>query len=345
MARAVLRLFPDAQLAFGPALENGFYYDIDSPTPIREEDFPRIEDEMRKIVKAAEPFERFERPTAEARELCQDMQPGLQGRAHRRRPEKVSEPELLPSGRVHRPVPRSAHSARRQDRRVQAGQHRRRYWKNDSTRQQLQRLYGTAFFSQKDLDAYVHQLEEAKKRDHRVLGKQLKLFTISQAVGSGLILWMPKGATVRSILETFIKDELLKRGYEPVYTPHIGRLELYRTSGHFPYYRDAQFPPMYFGPPRARLDLAQHRLAAGELDEKKERALQDYFDLAHFVLPGYKEAGTTAEKLEVVHRHVERLLDVMGVDLPEYHKAKTCRSVPRPCCTGWRTRKATCSSR
>ena len=122
------------------------------------------------------------------------------------------------------------------------------YWKNDASRKQLQRLYGIAFFTQKELDAYLHQLEEAKKRDHRVLGKQLKLFTISQSAGSGLILWMPQGATVRGILENFIKDELLKRGYQPVYTPHIGRLELYRTSGHFPYYRDAQYPPMYHHP-------------------------------------------------------------------------------------------------
>src|SRR6202030_1186389 len=143
-------------------------------------------------------------------------------------------------------------------------------------RRQLQRLYGTAFFTRKDLDAYLRQLEEAKKRDHRVLGKQLKLFTISQAVGSGLILWMPRGATVRGLLETFIKEELLKRGYQPVYTPHIGRLELYRTSGHFPYYRDAQFPPMYFRPAAGAIDLCQHRLAAGELDEKKERELLEF---------------------------------------------------------------------
>src|SRR5262249_14646018 len=123
------------------------------------------------------------------------------------------------------------------------------YWKNNANRKQPQRLYGTAVFNQKDLDAYVKQLEEAKKRDDRVLGKQLRLFTISQMVGNGLILWMPKGATVRGILENFIKDELGKRGYQPVYTPHIGRLEMYYTSGHFPYYRDAQFPPMYSRPP------------------------------------------------------------------------------------------------
>src|SRR4029077_20522091 len=102
---------------------------------------------------------------------------------------------------------------------------------------------------------------------HRVLGKQLKLFTISPLVGSGLILWMPRGATVRGILETFIKDELIKRGYQPVYTPHVGRLEMYGTRGEFPYYRDAQSPPMYHHPGASALDLAQHRLAAGLLDD------------------------------------------------------------------------------
>src|SRR5260370_25496916 len=122
------------------------------------------------------------------------------------------------------------------------------YWKNDASRKQLQRRYGTAFFTQKELDAYLKQIEEAKKRDHRVLGKQLKLFTISPTVGSGLILWMPKGAIVRGILESFIKDELVKRGYQPVYTPHIGRLELYKTSGHYPYYRASQFAPMWANP-------------------------------------------------------------------------------------------------
>src|SRR5262249_1018694 len=195
------------------------------------------------------------------------------------------------------------------------------YWKNDAGRKQLQRLYGTAFFSQKELDAYLHQLEEAKKRDHRLLGKQLKLFTISPLVGSGLILWMPKGATVRGILESFIKDELIKRGYEPVYTPHIGRLELYRTSGHFPYYRDAQFPPMYARPAAGTLDLCQYRLSLGEVDERREQGLGHYLKQIYFLPPEYVEATSQAEKLERVHRYVVQLLNTMHVDLPEYHKA------------------------
>jgi threonyl-tRNA synthetase len=323
MARAVMRLFPGTQLAFGPAVQNGFYYDIDSPTPITEADFPRIEAEMKKIIAAAEPFERFERPTPDGRALCDDLgqhykvehidddlkkYPTLSFYRQGEFIDLCRGPHIPNAGKVSAFKLLSIAGA---------------YWKNDASRKQLQRLYATAFFSQKELDAYLHQLEEAKKRDHRVLGKQLKLFTISQQAGAGLILWMPKGATVRGILESFIKDELLKRGYEPVYTPHIGRLELYRTSGHFPYYRDAQFPPMYFRPAAGALDLAQYRLSLGEIDEKKEAVFKDLMEQAHYALPGYLEAKTTEEKLQIVHTRVLKLLDAMGVDLPEYHKAKT----------------------
>ncbi len=158
-----------------------------------------------------------------------------------------------------------------------------------------------------------------------MLGKQLKLFTISPLVGSGLILWMPKGATVRGMLETFIKDELLKRGYQPVYTPHIGRLELYRTSGHFPYYRDAQFPPMYARPAAGALDLAQHWLSHGELDEHKEREMLDFMKHGRLHPARLSGAITAAEKLEAVHRYVLQLLEAMQVELPAYHQAANYR--------------------
>lgn len=322
MARAVLRLFPGAQLAFGPATESGFYYDIDSPTPIKEEDFPRIEEEMRKIVKDAETFDRFEKSTAEGRALCQDMAqaykvehiddelkkyPTLSFYRQGEFIDLCRGPHLPHAGKIGAFKLLSIAGA---------------YWKNDSTRKQLQRLYATAFFNQKDLDEYVKLVEEAKKRDHRVLGKQLKLFTISPLVGSGLILWMPKGATVRGILENFIKDELLKRGYEPVYTPHIGRLELYRTSGHFPYYRDAQFPPMYSRPAAGALDLCQYRLAMGAIDEKREHEVLAYFKAAHFLPPEYTTAPTQEAKLDAVHQYAVKLMALMQVDLPEYHAAK-----------------------
>jgi threonyl-tRNA synthetase len=323
MARAVMRLFPGVQLAFGPPLENGFYYDIDSPTPIREEDFPRIEDEMRKIVAEAEPFERFERPTPEARALVADLGQGYKVEhidddlkqyptlSFYRQGEFIDlcrGPHIPNAGKIGAFKLLSIAGA---------------YWKNNASRKQLQRLYGTAFFSQKDLDAYLKQLEEAKKRDHRVLGKQLKLFTISQMAGSGLILWMPRGATVRGILEGFIKDELLKRGYQPVYSPHIGRLELYRTSGHFPYYRDAQFPPMYFNPIAAALDLAQYRLAAGAVDEKQEQRFTELFDMAGYSVPGYLEAATQEGKLQAVRESAEQFLKVAGVHRVNYANAKT----------------------
>jgi len=272
MARAVMRLFPGTQLAFGPALANGFYYDIDTPTPITEADFPRIEAEMKKIVTAAEPFERFERPTLEGRALCADLSQGYKVEhidddlkkyptlSFYRQGEFIDlcrGPHIPNAGKVGAFKLLSIAGA---------------YWKNDASRKQLQRLYGTAFFSQKDLDAYLTRLEEAKKRDHRVLGKQLKLFTISQEAGQGMILWMPKGAIVRGILESFIKEELIKRGYQPVYTPHIGRLDLYRTSGHFPYYRDAQYPPLFMNPVSQTVDTWLTLLEKKHLTAEREQA-------------------------------------------------------------------------
>lgn len=321
MARAVMRLYPGSQLAFGPAGDFGFYYDIESPTPIREDDFPKIEAEMKQIVDKAEPFERFERPTSEARELCADLKQAL-------KVEHIDEDlKKYPSLSFYRQGefidlcrgPHIPHAGKIGAFKVLsiAGA----YWKNDSTRPQLQRLYGTAFFNQKDLDAYLIRIEEAKKRDHRLLGKQLKLFTISQMVGSGLILWMPKGAIVRGILESFIKDELVKRGYSPVYTPHIGRLELYRTSGHFPYYRDAQFPPMYHRPAAGTLDLCQYRLAMGEIDDIREHDYQHYMRQAHMLPDDYVNSPTQAAKLERIHQFVLVLLKDMQVHLPEYHRA------------------------
>jgi threonyl-tRNA synthetase len=270
MARAVLRLFPGTQLAFGPATDSGFYYDIDSPTPITEQDFPRIEEEMKKIVKEQEPFERFERETSEGKLLCADM--GQQYKVEHIDGELKKYP-ILSFYRQGEFIdlcrgPHLPHAGKIGAFKILsiAGA----YWKNDSSRKQLQRLYATAFFSEKDLKSYLELLEEAKKRDHRVLGKQLKLFTISQQAGQGLILWMPKGAMVRSLLENFIKEELLKRGYSPVYTPHIGRLDLYRTSGHFPYYRDSQYPPLFMNPMGHTIDTWFSLLEGDHLTPERE---------------------------------------------------------------------------
>ncbi|MCE9531724.1 MAG: threonine--tRNA ligase, partial [Planctomycetes bacterium] len=278
MARAVMRLFPGTQLAFGPALANGFYYDIDSPTLLTEADFPKIEAEMKKIIAAAEPFERFERSIPEGRALVEDL------KQHYKVEHIDEELNKYPSVSFYRQgefidLCRGPHIPNA----GKVGSYKLlsiagAYWKNDASRKQLQRLYATAFFNEKDLKAYLEQVEEAKKRDHRTLGKQLKLFTITQQAGQGLILWMPKGAMVRSLLESFIKDELVKRGYSPVYTPHIGRLDLYRTSGHFPYYRDSQYPPIFMNPVAHTIDTWFTMLENKQLPAAREKAFVDLIE-------------------------------------------------------------------
>jgi threonyl-tRNA synthetase len=245
MAQAVMRLYKGVQLAFGPTTATGFYYDFALPQPISEDDFPRIEAEMQKIIAADEKFERLDVSRDEALKLCQELgqefkiehiQTGLGEESHLsfyRQGEFVD----LCRGRH---IPSTGHIGKAFKLLSIAGA----YWKGDSSRQQLQRLYATAFFDKKELDAHLAQLEEAKRRDHRTLGKQLELFTVNPIVGSGLVLWLPKGAIIRQTLEEYIKGELRRRGYQAVYTPNIGKIELYQISGHYPYYKDSQFPPI-----------------------------------------------------------------------------------------------------
>lgn len=244
MARAIMRLYEGVKLAFGPTIENGFYYDFDMPEPISEEDFPRIEEEMHRIVEKEEPFERFELATSDARGFCKDLGQSLKVEHIDQELSQQSDLSFYRQGEFVDLCrgPHIPHAGRIGAFKLLsvAGA----YWKNDASRKQLQRVYGTAWFDQKEQAAYLEQLEEAKRRDHRVLGRQLQLFTTSSLVGAGLILWMPKGAMVRNILENFIKEELLARGYQPVYTPHIGRVEMYERSGHYPYYADSQFAPV-----------------------------------------------------------------------------------------------------
>lgn len=244
MARAVMRLRKGVRLAFGPTVEGGFYYDIDSDQPLTEEDFPAIEAEMRRIVKENEPFERIEEPRERALQICRDLGQPLkvehlqEGLAEHPTLSFYRQGEFIDLCRGPHVPSASAIGAFKLLSIAGA------YWKGDASRQQLQRLYGTAFFTQQDLDQHLQQIEEAKRRDHRVLGKQLHLFTISPLVGAGLVLWQPKGATIRNLLEVFVRDELQRRGYLPVYTPNIGRVELYETSGHYPFYSDSMFKPI-----------------------------------------------------------------------------------------------------
>jgi threonyl-tRNA synthetase len=273
MARAVMRLYPAVGLAFGPTTGTGFYYDFDLDTPISEEDFPRIEAEMEAIVKESEPFERFNLPREEAVQFVRDLHQELKAEhiatglkdhptlSFYRQGEFVDlcrGPHIPDAGRIKAFKLISV-----------AGSN----WKGQADGKHLQRLYGTAFFDKKDLQAHLDQVEEAKRRDHRVLGKQHNLFTISNDVGQGLCLWLPKGATVRVLLEDFIKQELLRRGYSPVYSPHVGRVEMYETSGHFPYYRESQFQPLFSHPAGQLVDHWKTRLAAGSITEKVESDL------------------------------------------------------------------------
>ena len=244
MARAVMRLFEGVQLAFGPTTDNGFYYDFELARPLTEDDFGAIEAEMAKIIKQDEPFERLEEPRDKAVAICRDLGQTLkvehinEGLADHATLSFYRQGEFLDLCRgPHIP---SAGAIGAYKLLSIAGA----YWKGDATRQQLQRLYATAWFSQAELDEHLKMVEEAKRRDHRVLGKQLELFATSPLVGAGLILWLPKGAMIRGTLEGYIRDELTKRGYQPVYTPNIGRVELYQISGHFPYYADSQFKPI-----------------------------------------------------------------------------------------------------
>ena len=247
MAQAVMRLFKGVQLAFGPTTATGFYYDFNLEHPLSEEDFPRIEAEMHAIIKADERFERLDMPRGDALALCHELGQDFKvehietGLADEKNLSFYRQGEFIDLCRG-RHIPSTGHIGGAFKLLSVAGA----YWKGDASRQQLQRLYATAFFDQKELAAHLEQLAEAKRRDHRVLGKQLELFTINQTVGSGLILWLPKGAIIRQTLEDYIKGELRKRGYEAVYTPNIGRVELYEISGHFPYYSDSQFPPIEF---------------------------------------------------------------------------------------------------
>jgi threonyl-tRNA synthetase len=244
MAQAVMRLFDGVQLAFGPTTENGFYYDMRLPRSLSEEDFPAIEAEMHKIVKANLEFERIEEPRDKALALCRDLGQAFkvehinEGLADHEKLSFYRQGEFVDLCRG-RHVPSTGSIGAFKLLSVAGA-----YWKGDQSREQLQRLYGTAFFSKDDLDNYLQAVEEAKRRDHRVLGRQLELFTTNPLVGQGLILWLPKGAIIRGLLESFVKEELTKRGYVPVYTPNIGRVELYQISGHFPYYADSQFKPI-----------------------------------------------------------------------------------------------------
>lgn len=253
LAEAVLRIWPEAQFAAGPPVEQGFYYDVDLPHRIAPADFPRIEEEMRKVIAEDQKFERSVVTRAEAMALGREGKlAALGGRGVPSR-FKLDILEGIPDGEEITLYRNGAFTD------LCAGPHvastgkigafaltavASAYYKGDENNPQLQRIYGIAFPTPAELDRWREMQEEARKRDHRKLGRELQLFHVDETVGAGLILWTPKGAVVRQELQNFISEELRRQGYEQVFTPHIGRLELYRTSGHYPYYSDSQYPPL-----------------------------------------------------------------------------------------------------
>ncbi|MDO4666918.1 MAG: threonine--tRNA ligase [Streptococcus sp.] len=245
-AQAARRLFPDIHLGVGPAIQDGFYYDTDNVAgQISNEDLPRIEEEMKKIVKENFPSIRREVSKEEAREIFKDDPyklelieehsddaGGLTVYSQGEYVDLCRGPHVPSTGRIQIFHLLNVAGA---------------YWRGNSDNAMMQRVYGTAWFDKKDLKAYLTRLEEAKERDHRKLGKELDLFMISQEVGQGLPFWLPDGATIRRTLERYITDKELESGYQHVYTPPLASVELYKTSGHWEHYQEDMFPTMDMG--------------------------------------------------------------------------------------------------
>jgi len=242
MAHAVKILFPEVQVTIGPAIEDGFYYDFDRDIPFTEEDLQKIEKKMHEIIKSRQPFIRKELSKEEAIDLFKSLGESYKIEIiNEINDDKVSiyeegdfidlcrGPHIPHTGIVRAFKLLSVAGA---------------YWRGDERNKMLQRIYGTAFPTKQELDEYLKFLEEVKKRDHRKLGKQLKLFEISDDIGPGLIIWLPNGAIVRKVIEDFWRDEHLKAGYQLLYTPHIAKLDLWRKSGHLDFYKENMFSPM-----------------------------------------------------------------------------------------------------
>ena len=244
LGAAVLELYPGSKLAIGPSIDGGFYYDIDVAGKISDADLPRIEAEMRKILKTWDKFEGREVDADEARKF-------FKGNPYKE--ELISELEnkgekitLYTSGSFT-DLCRGGHVASAKDINPEAFKLSHvagAYWRGDEENPQLTRAYGFAFVTKRELDDHVTMLEEAKKRDHRKLGQQLELFTTIEEVGPGLPFWLPKGTILKEVLESFAKEIEAKEGYQRISTPHIAKENIFKTSGHLPYYADDMYPPM-----------------------------------------------------------------------------------------------------
>ena len=268
LAAAVLRLYPNTQLDIGPPTDNGFYYDFDSDMAFTPEIIEEIEVEMKKIIKENQRFERLEVSRDEAKKIISKMG---QDTYKLGRLDDIPEGEAISfykNGEFHDLCAGTHVSYTKKIKAFKLLQVAGSYHRGNSDNKQLQRIYGTAFPSKDELAQYLERIEEAKKRDHRNIGKDMGLFHIDDMVGQGLVLWKPKGAIIRQELEKFISAELNKQGYSQVYTPHVGKLDLYRTSGHFPYYQDSQYPPIIHRDCLTK--LAEEGCSCSELANKLE---------------------------------------------------------------------------
>jgi threonyl-tRNA synthetase len=243
LAQALKRLYKNVKLGIGPVIENGFYYDVDLEESLTPEDLPKIEKEMERIIKENLEIVRREVSREEALRRYEEIGDNLKLELINELPEGETisiyeQGEFFDLCRgVHLPSTGKVKAFKLLS---IAGA----YWRGDSKNKMLQRIYGTAFAKKEELDEHLRLLEEAKERDHRKLGKELSLFTNSQKVGQGLPIWLPKGATIRRVIERYIVDKEVSLGYDHVYTPVMGSVELYKTSGHWDHYRDGMFPPM-----------------------------------------------------------------------------------------------------
>src|SRR6266566_4376668 len=311
LATAILKIWPEAQFAAGPPVENGFYYDVDLPHRISPDDFEKIEGEMKKEIKANHPFERMEVSRDEALEL------GKKGRlaalSDRDQPskykidiienippdEKISlyrsgdfidlcaGPHVMRTGNIGAFKLTNVASA---------------YYKGDEENPQLQRVYGTAFKTKKELDAYFAMLEEAKKRDHRKLGRELELFVFDDDVGPGLPMFLPRGAVIADELEKLAKVTEFAADYQRVRTPHIARQSLYRKSGHLPYYAESMFPPMSLtevAAERVELEIELNSLAA-PMGAACQRASEEL----NFILPDKFKLRDIVQEIESTGKNV-----------------------------------------
>ncbi len=255
MAQAVLEKFPGGKIAIGPAIENGFYYDFDLPRSLTPEDLAEIEARMRQIIAAGYPFEYREVPEAEARKLFADqpykleLVDGILSGGENEHGEASKQPPKLT---IYKDGPfidlcRGPHVANTREI-SPAGLKLLKvagaYWRGDERRPMLQRIYGTVWPDKAQLDAYLHKLDEIERRDHRKLGKELDLFSTHDIGGAGLIYWHPKGAIIREVIENFWREEHHRRGYDMVYSPHIGRVDLWKISGHWDFYRESMYSPI-----------------------------------------------------------------------------------------------------